>query len=165
MYLVIDLYPAPFAILSYVTLTIATVLGIIGVVETFLLLVITHTWLGLSMQTVQTIIFLKLSIAGHLTLFVARTKRPFFTRPFPAFTLLAAILGTQVIAALIAGLGIFVTAIPWSYVGLIWVYCLVWAVIEDIAKLASINMLEHRAQFKQGFLSSVNKALHPGAGR
>ncbi|MEJ2592375.1 MAG: hypothetical protein P8178_13425 [Candidatus Thiodiazotropha sp.] len=112
----------------------------------------------------QTIIFLKLSIAGHLTLFVARTKRPFFTRPFPAAALLGAILGTQVIAALIAGLGIFVNPIPWSYIGLIWVYCIVWAFIEDLAKLASLKMMEHRAQFKQGFLNSVNKTLHPGAG-
>jgi H+-transporting ATPase len=144
-------------------LTIATVLGLIGVAETFLLLVITHTWLGLGMQAVQTIIFLKLSIAGHLTLFVARTKRPLYTRPFPAPALLGAILGTQVIAALIAGLGIFVTPIPWSYVGLIWVYCLFWALVEDGAKLATLNLMAHRARFKLGYLSSVNKRLHPGA--
>jgi H+-transporting ATPase len=156
--------PSPVRWQMHRVLTIATVLGIIGVAETFLLLVITHTWLGLSMPVVQTIIFLKLSIAGHLTLFVARTKRPFFTRPFPAAALLGAILGTQVIAALIAGLGIFVTPIPWSYIGLIWVYCLIWAFIEDLAKLASLKLMEHRSQFKQGFLNSVNKTLHPGAG-
>lgn len=61
-------------------LTIATVLGLIGVAETFLLLVIVHSWLQIPMASVQTIIFLKLSVAGHLTLFVARTRRPMLTR-------------------------------------------------------------------------------------
>jgi hypothetical protein len=74
---------------------------------------------------IQTVIFLKLSIAGRLTLFVARTKRPMLTRPFPAPMLLGAILDTQVIAAMIAGFGILITPIPWSYIGLIWVYCLI----------------------------------------
>jgi H+-transporting ATPase len=117
-------------------LTIATVLGLIGVVETFLLLMIAYSWLHIGLDQVQTIIFLKLSIAGHLTLFVARTKRPMWSRPFPAPTLLGAILGTQVVAALIAGFGILIEPIPWIYVALIWGYCLVWVVIEDLAKLA-----------------------------
>jgi H+-transporting ATPase len=93
-------------------LTLATLLGLIGVAETFLLLIIVKSWLVLPMAVIQTVIFLKLSIAGHLTLFVARTKRPMLTRPFPAPVLLGAILGTQVIAAMIAGFGILITPIP-----------------------------------------------------
>ena len=65
-------------------LTLATLLGLIGVAETFLLLIIVKSWLALPVAVIQTVIFLKLSIAGHLTLSVARTKRPMFTRPFPA---------------------------------------------------------------------------------
>ncbi len=141
-------------------LTIATVLGLIGVAETLLLLVIVHTWLGLGMLAVQTIVFLKLSIAGHMTLFVARTQRPMLKPPFPAPILLVAILGTQVIAALIAGFGILVTAIPWSYIGLIWLYCLVWVFIEDHAKLVLYRHLAMQTPRHRGFLDTVQGTLH-----
>jgi H+-transporting ATPase len=140
-------------------LTIATVLGIIGVVETFLLLVIVHSWLGIDMQMVQTIVFLKLSIAGHLTLFVARTRRPLWSRPFPAPLLLGAVLGTQLFAALIAGYGILVTAIPWSYVGAIWLYCLLWLIIEDRAKIVIYNHLRQGAARHRRFLSVAARHL------
>ncbi len=142
-------------------LTIATFLGLIGVAETLLLLVIVHTWLGIGVLAVQTIIFLKLSIAGHLTLFVARTRRPMLSRPFPAPILLGAILGTQVIAALIAGFGILVTAIPWSYIGLIWLYCLVWVFIEDRAKLVLYRHMAMGTSRHRGFLNTLQAALHP----
>jgi H+-transporting ATPase len=75
-------------------------------------------------------------VAGHLTLFVARIKKPFFWAPFPAPILLGAILGTQVLAALIAGLGFIVTAFPWIWILWVWLYCLFWIFIEDGAKLA-----------------------------
>jgi len=152
--------PKPVRWRMHQVLTIATVLGIIGVLETFLLLVIVHSWFGIDMQQVQTIIFLKLSIAGHLTLFVARTKKPLWSRPFPAPLLLGAILGTQLIAALIAGFGILVSAIPWSYVGAIWLYCLVWVLIEDRAKLVIYNHFSRGTDRHRRFLHTAARHLH-----
>ena len=141
-------------------LTLATLLGLIGVAETFLLLIIVKSWLELPMAVIQTVIFLKLSIAGHLTLFVARTKRPMLTRPFPAPMLLGAILGTQVIAAMIAGFGILITPIPWSYIGLIWVYCLIWVFIEDQSKLAMYRHLRRSSSRHRSFLETLSGSLH-----
>ena len=85
-------------------LTIATVLGLVGVMETFGILVIAKEWFQLTDAQIQSFIYLKLAVAGHLTLFVARTRKPFFSKPYPAPILLAAILGTQAIAAAIVGL-------------------------------------------------------------
>ncbi|NGX57395.1 MAG: Calcium-transporting ATPase 1 [Chlamydiae bacterium] len=116
-------------------LTIATILGIIGVFETFFLFVFAKSFVGIAQEQLQTLIFLKLVVAGHLTLFVTRSKKAFFMRPFPAPILLGAILTTQCLAALIAGLGIFVTAIPWIWIVYVWMYCIVWIFIEDGAKL------------------------------
>ncbi|MDQ6955090.1 MAG: plasma-membrane proton-efflux P-type ATPase, partial [Mariprofundaceae bacterium] len=116
-------------------LTMATVLGLVGVVETFLLLVIASRWFGIDLAHLQTIIFLKLSIAGHLTLFVARTRHAMFSKPHPSTLLFGAIICTQLLAALIAGMGWLMTPIPWLYVGMIWAYCLVWVLIEDRIKL------------------------------
>ena len=106
-------------------LTIATVLGLIGVAETFIILVFARDWFHLTKEQIQSFIYLKLAVAGHLTLFVARTRKPFLTKPYPAPILLVAILGTQGLAAMIVGFGWLVTPIPWKYVGFVWLYCLV----------------------------------------
>ncbi|PCI45518.1 MAG: plasma-membrane proton-efflux P-type ATPase [Proteobacteria bacterium] len=118
-------------------LTVSTVLGLIGVIETFGLLWIAKEWMQLSIDQIQSFIFLKLAIAGHLTLFVARTNRPFLSRPFPSPILLWSAIITKILATLFVlfpfGL---ITPIGWFDVGLIWAYCIVWIFIEDWAKLA-----------------------------
>jgi len=152
--------PKPVRWQMHQVLTIATVLGIIGVIETFLLLYLARSVMGIGLTELQTIIFLKLSVAGHLTLFVARTKRPMLSRPFPAPVLLGAILGTQAVAALIAGLGILIAPIPWGYIGLIWVYCLVWVLIEDGAKLAVYNRFRLESPRHRRFLGTLGLRLH-----
>jgi H+-transporting ATPase len=144
-------------------LTIATVLGLIGVVETFGILVIAKEWFRLTDAQIQSFIYLKLAVAGHLTLFVARTRRPFLTKPHPAPVLLAAILGTQTLAALIVGFGWLVTAIPWKYVGFVWLYCLVWVFLEDWAKLHLYRHLELRTKRHRKFLERIKEPLHPHA--
>jgi H+-transporting ATPase len=124
-------------------LTVATTLGIMGVIETFGLLLIAEFVFDLDTSQIQSLVYLKLTVAGHLTLFVARTKKPFFRRPFPAPILLGAILTTQTVAALIVGLGFLVTPIPWKYVGIVWGYAIIWVFIEDWLKL----MVYHRFNF------------------
>jgi len=141
-------------------LTIATVLGVLGVAETFLLLMIARNHFHVSIEQLQTIIFLKLAIAGHLTLFVARTRNFFLIRPFPAPILLFAIIATQIIAALIAGFGWFVTPISWEYVGLIWAYCLFWVFIEDGLKLLVYQHLDHKTKRHRHFLGWLKSPLH-----
>jgi H+-transporting ATPase len=141
-------------------LTVATVLGLVGVIETFGILVIAKLWLQLTDAQIQSFIYLKLAVAGHLTLFVARTRRPFLTKPYPAPILLAAILGTQVLAALIVGFGWLVTPIPWIYVGFVWGYCLVWVFIEDWAKLHVYRHLELSGKQHRDFLERIQRPLH-----
>ncbi len=65
-------------------LTISTVLGITGVIGSFLMLIIARNVLNLDIVQIQTFIFLKMAVAGHLTLFVTRTTRAFFKKPYPA---------------------------------------------------------------------------------
>jgi H+-transporting ATPase len=144
-------------------LTIATVLGLIGVVETFGILVIAKEWFQLTDAQIQSFIYLKLAVAGHMTLFVARTRKPFLSKPYPAPILLVAILGTQVLAALIVGFGWLVAPLAWKYVGFVWVYCLAWVVIEDWAKLHVYRHLELGAKRHQKFLNQVQAPLHPHA--
>ena len=148
-------------------LTVATALGLIGVLETFGLLVIARLFLDLSAAQLQSFIYLKLAVAGHLTLFVTRSRRSFLSKPYPAPVLMAAILGTQILAALIVGFGWIVAAIPWSYVGLVWAYCLVWVFIEDWAKLQVYHHIEMSGRWHRAFLDGVGArplTLRSGAG-
>jgi H+-transporting ATPase len=139
----------------------ASVLGLIDVMETFLLMTIAILWLQLPLEQLRSMIFLKLSVAGHLTLFIARTRHAFFLQPFPAPTLLIAIFGTQAIAALIVGFGVFVTPLPWIYVGFVWIYCLVWMFIEDIAKLLLYHHLELSHTYHKRFIQFAKETFLP----
>jgi H+-transporting ATPase len=131
-------------------------MGLFSVVQTFGLLLIgmrwTHNnewqaWIPLDHDQIQTVIFLQLVAGGHLLLFVMRSRGPFFGRPWPARPLLVAVLGTQLLAALMCGFGWFVTAIPWTIIGLVWVYMLAWMFVLDLVKLAIYRKIargEHR---------------------
>jgi len=152
--------PQPVRWKMHSVLTISSVLGGIGVIETFLLLVIAKSWFGIDQAHLQSIIFLKLAVAGHLTLFVALSRRqPFFARPYPAPILLTAILCTQTVAVLIVAFGVFVTAIPWSYIGFVWLYCIAWIFIEDWAKLRVYRHLDMDTARHRNFLTTVKKAI------
>lgn len=85
---------------------------------------------------------LKLSAAGHLTIFLTRTRGPFCSIR-PARILWVAALGTQIVATLIAVYGLFMTPLGWGWAGFIWGYALLWFFINDPAKLLAYRLLEH----------------------
>ncbi len=145
-------------------LTVSTVLGLIGVVETFGLLWIAREyrdWMHLSDDAIKTFIFLKLAVAGHLTLFVARTRKPFWKRPFPSPILLWSAIVTKVLATLfvIYPFGL-VARLSWANVGIIWGYCIVWIFIEDLAKLAVYKHLDRSSPRHRNFLTTLGRSLH-----
>ncbi len=140
-------------------LTISTVLGLTGIVSTFLLLFIARNYFLLSVPQIQSFIFLKLSVAGHQTLFVARSKKAFFSKPYPSWILLTAIISTQIVAALIVGVGIFMTAIPWKYIGIIWIYALIWMFIADGIKILCYKHLNFESKHHKKFLKTLKESF------
>jgi H+-transporting ATPase len=123
-------------------LGIATFLGIIGVFSTFGILYIGLVILNLDPLVLQSFIYLKLSVAGHLTVFVARTKGPFWSVK-PAKPLLLAVIVTQLVATLITVYGILLPAMGWGLALLVWGYALVLFVITDFAKVRLYRLLNH----------------------
>jgi H+-transporting ATPase len=81
-------------------------------------------------------------VAGHLTVFVARTKGPFWSVR-PAKSLLLAVIATQVAATLITVYGILLPAMGWGLVALVWGYALTFFVITDFAKVRLYKLLSH----------------------
>jgi H+-transporting ATPase len=123
-------------------LGIATFLGIIGVFSTFGILYIGTVVLKLDTLVLQSFIYLKLSVAGHLTVFVARTKGPFWSVK-PAKPLLFAVIATQLVATLITVYGILLPAMGWGLALLVWGYALTLFVITDFAKVQLYKLLNH----------------------
>jgi H+-transporting ATPase len=122
-------------------LGVATVLGLVGVVASFGLFYIGERVLNLSREAIQPLMYLKLSVAGHLTIFVTRTRKAFWSiRPAPI--LLAAVLITQVIATLIAVYGLLMPALGWRLALLVWCYAIAWFVLADRIKLGAYRLLD-----------------------
>jgi H+-transporting ATPase len=84
---------------------------------------------------------LKLSVAGHLNIFVTRTRGPFWSIR-PANILLLAVLGTQAVATIIAAYGLLMTPIGWGWAGFVWAYALVWFFVNDRVKLVAYRILD-----------------------
>ena len=122
-------------------LGISTVLGIIGVVAAFGLFYLAERVFHLDRAHIQTLMYLKLSVAGHLTIFLTRTRGPFWSiRPAPI--LLVAVFGTQTVATLIAVYGLFMTPLGWGWALFVWAYALVWFLVNDRVKLLAYWILD-----------------------
>jgi H+-transporting ATPase len=122
-------------------LAISTVLGVIGVAAAFLLFYLGERVFHMDRLHIQTLMYLKLSVAGHLTIFLTRTRGPFWSIR-PARILWIAVLGTQTIATLIAVYGLFMAPLGWKWAGLVWAYALVWALINDRIKLLAYRIFD-----------------------
>jgi H+-transporting ATPase len=122
-------------------LGISTVLGVAGVVSAFGLFYLAERVFHLDRDHVQTLMYLKLSVAGHLTIFLTRTRGPFWSIK-PAKVLMIAVFGTQAIATLIAVYGFLMTPLGWGWAGFVWGYALVWALVNDRIKLLAYKILD-----------------------
>ncbi|WP_232001816.1 plasma-membrane proton-efflux P-type ATPase [Mycobacterium sp. 852014-52450_SCH5900713] len=129
-------------------LTIATVLGVIGVVASFTLFFIADSVFGLSRDFIRTMIYLKLSVAGQLTIFLTRSRGPFWSRPAPAPLLLGAVITAQSTATLIAVYGVAMTPLGWRWAGIVWGYSVVWFLFNDRIKLIAYRWLDHHSRDK-----------------
>jgi H+-transporting ATPase len=122
-------------------LGVATVLGIIGPVAAFGLFYLADRVYHLDRPHIQTLMYLMLSVAGHITIFLTRTRGPFWSIP-PARILWAAVLGTQIVATLIAVYGLFMTPLGWGWALFVWGYALIWALLSDRVKLLAYRVFD-----------------------
>ncbi len=117
-------------------ITIATSMGIVGILGSFGMLLIALDWLHLDIAQVQTYIFLKMAVAGHLVLFVARTKGHFWERPYPAPIMIWSALITKIAGTFIAAYGFgLVAPITWPEIALVWAYSIASAFVTDLVKV------------------------------
>ena len=122
-------------------LGISTVLGVIGVVAAFGLFYLAERVFHLDRAHAQTMMYLKLSVAGHLTIFLTRTRGPFWSIR-PAKILWMAVLGTQTVATMFAVYGFLMTPLGWGWALFVWGYALAWFLVNDRVKLLAYRIFD-----------------------
>jgi len=127
-----------------VVLGIASMLGLAGVVASFGLFYIGERIFHLNREMIQSLIYLKLSVAGQLTIFLTRTRGPFWSYR-PSAALLGAVAFAQTIATVITVYGIFMPAIGWKWALFVWGYAIAWFLVNDRIKLFAYRILDKQS--------------------
>jgi H+-transporting ATPase len=120
---------------------VASVLGVLGPVAAFGLFYLGDRVYHLDHNHLQPMMYLMLSVAGHLTIFLTRTRGPVWSiRPAPI--LWVAVLGTQILATFIAVYGVLMPPLGWGWAGFVWAYALIWALLSDRVKLLAYRIFD-----------------------
>jgi H+-transporting ATPase len=92
----------------------------------------------------QSLIFLRLVVAGHLTMFVTRNSGHFWSVP-PSGIFFWSVILTDLFATLLVVYGVLLTPIGWKLAALVWAYSLVAFRIEDQLKIIFYKVLNHQS--------------------
>jgi len=140
-------------------LTLSGFLGVLGVIASFGLFWFAQRYLHLPRGMVQTVIFLKLLVAGHLTIYLTRNAGWFWDRPLPNWRLFFACEATQALGTLAAVYGWFVAPIGWTYALLVWGYALAWFVINNVGKISVYRAIRGESAWMSRHLARVHRPL------
>ena len=126
-----------------IVLSMATLLGLVGVISSFGIFYIAQEVLHLPRDVMQSFIFLKLAVAGHLTIFVTRTRGHFWSVK-PSGALLWSTVVTKLLATLLVVYGWYISPIGWKLALFVWGYALAAFVITDFIKVRAYKLVDHR---------------------
>ena len=139
-------------------LTVASVLGIYGVLESFVLFWLVRDYLGLARPVVQALIFLKLLVSGHMTIYLTRNRGVVWARPWPSWRLVIPCEATQLAGTLIVVYGWFMAPTGWRLALMVWAYALASFLVANAVKIGTFRLLDHPVrQWQQ--LARVEAAL------
>jgi H+-transporting ATPase len=113
--------------------------GLTGVVNSILLFFLATSWLHLPFPVVETMFFLKLTVSGHLLVFVVHTKERWW-RYLPSRAVMIATGTTQAIATVLAITGFLMpAAISWQLALFVWVWSFIIMQLSEAVKYRRWN--------------------------
>jgi len=136
----------------------ATFLGLVGTVSSFSLFFIGIYVLHLSQDLLQSMMYLKLSVAGHFLIFITRTKGHFWSYR-PSNILMAAVFGTQMVATIIAVYGLLMPPIGWKLALFVWAYAMAAFVLTDLAKVFLFKRFEREVKILEKGAKVIEKIV------
>ncbi|MEJ2024003.1 MAG: hypothetical protein P8Y00_03125 [Deltaproteobacteria bacterium] len=87
---------------------------------------------------------MKLLVAGHMTIFLTRTRSAFWEKPFPSLSLFIPLELTQIAGTLLAVYGFLITPVGWANAGIAWGY----SFVEEFIFLNAIKIVTYHIQNK-----------------
>lgn len=110
--------------------------GCVGIVNSLIIYFIAAHFLHLPLPIIETLFFLKLTISGHLLIYVAHTKERWW-RYLPSRTVILATTLTQALATVLALTGWLMPApLPWQLAVFIWIWCIGFMQFAELVKVA-----------------------------
>jgi len=122
-------------------LVLSTLYGLVGIGNSLVLLWIAVAFLNAPWAVIQTLFFLKLTVSGHMLVYVAHTDRPWYSF-LPSKQVIWATTVTQAVATVMAVLGIFVAPISLAYAAFVWLWSLLWMQIGEGVKQVYLHPKE-----------------------
>ncbi|MGH7239098.1 MAG: hypothetical protein ACREHG_03420, partial [Candidatus Saccharimonadales bacterium] len=114
--------------------TLSLWFGAIGIAESVLLFLLARYLMHLPLVAVQTMFFLKLTVSGHMLIFVAHTKKRWYEF-FPSWQVIVATIATQLVATLLALTGwLMPAAVTLAEVAFVWLWAFLWMQVAEAAK-------------------------------
>ncbi len=120
--------------------TLGALYGITGIFNSLILFFLMIYVFHFDWSVIQTVFFLKLMISGHMLIYVAHTKERWY-KFLPSMQVILATSVTQIIASLMAWIGIFMGGIPFLYVLGVWIWCFIWMQITELVKIADQKLI------------------------
>ncbi len=115
--------------------TLSSLYGFVGIVESLVLFFIIRNILHLDWGIIQTMYFLKLTVSGHMLIYVAHTKQRWW-KFLPGKGVIWATSLTQLVSTLLALTGFLMPSnIPIIFVILVWIWSFGWMQIAEIVKV------------------------------
>ncbi|VAW17764.1 Lead, cadmium, zinc and mercury transporting ATPase; Copper-translocating P-type ATPase [hydrothermal vent metagenome] len=145
-------------------LTLSIVLGVMGVISSFGMFWIGEEYLKMPRDEIQTLMFLKLLVAGHLTIYLTRNTGAFWARPWPNWRLVVTTETTQIVGTLAAVYGWYVTPIGWELALAVWGYALVWFAINNVVKIYVYRLIRQQIRGDARHIGRIQTWLHPHGG-
>lgn len=151
-------------------LFVSSVLGILSVIESYWLVPLGMDIINNPAHSsffdlhntdqLQTAIFLQLIAGGHLLLFITRTEKWFFQKPYPSWKLFWAIMATQILAVFLCAYGWFMHAISWKLIGWVWAYNIIWMFALAAVRILMERLLEAKNNRHERANEIVNSKLN-----
>ncbi len=114
---------------------LSTFFGLTGVLNSLLLYFFVTQVMHMPMAMIQTLYFLKLTVSGHMLIYVAHTKERWY-RFLPSGEVIVATTVTQLIATGLASTGLLMpAALPVTWVVFIWIWAFFWMQFSEAMKI------------------------------
>jgi H+-transporting ATPase len=122
---------------------LSSLYGMVGVMNSIILFILmTNVW-HLTWPTIQTMYFLKLTVSGHMLIYVAHTKERWW-KFFPSKEVIWATTVTQLIATIFALTGFLMPGkLTVEQVIFVWIWALFWMQVSEVAKIIKSRKFIH----------------------